>query len=221
MAVLETFISIETAQKLAKRLQKMSGERRQEIIRIGDTFGDPELLAKYYVQPNCQHHNPADYDEDEVRSPVYTPAFDSVNTFMSGDMPTRDGRTQLFVLSDAGMGKTSLLTMLKLTHLTSFWPQGYECILLKLGEDTLETIETIENRSKKVLLLDALDEDPTAWDNIKNRLLDLLKATALFHRVIISCRTQFFPEKELDPFGRPGQVRIEGFACPMLFVSPF
>lgn len=72
----------------------------------------------------------------------------------------RGGHTQLFILSDAGMGKTSLLLMLKLAHLFSFWPKRYNCLLLKLGPDTLERLRAHPNKGDTVLLLDALDEDP-------------------------------------------------------------
>ena len=214
------FISLETVGKLWKQLRKISAERREDINRIIGDFGDPELLAKYYVQPYCQNHNPADYDEGETRANIKTPAFDTINDFLDGDMLTRDGRTQMFILSDAGMGKTSLLMMLKLMREMDFW-QKYDCELLKLGEDTLDKIEGMGEQQKTILLLDALDEDPLAWGKIKQRILTLLDATTRFHRVIISCRTQFFPEHELDPFGNSGRVRVENFTCPMFFMSPF
>ncbi|MCP4701938.1 MAG: hypothetical protein GY862_34525 [Gammaproteobacteria bacterium] len=213
--VIEEFINVKIAGKLLKSLLAIRDEREKEIDKIRGLFGDPEMLAKYYVQPDCQNHNPADYDEQETRARIVTPVFTALNGFLAGEMQVRDGRSQMFILSDAGMGKTSLLMMLKLSWLTAFWPKNYHCELLKLGEDTLEIINEIppEKRGKTVLLLDALDEDKTAWgqDRIKQRLLELLKATVYFHRVLISCRTQFFPEEELDPFGRPGQVVLEGF----------
>jgi hypothetical protein len=52
----------------------------------------------------------------------------------------------MFILADAGMGKTSLLLMLKLGHLLSFWPKGYDCLLLKLGADTLERLDKHPNQ---------------------------------------------------------------------------
>jgi formylglycine-generating enzyme required for sulfatase activity len=219
------FISLDSAGKLFDRLLAIWNKREREIDEIAGNFGDPQLLAKYYVQPNCQNHNPAEYDEDEVRAAVWRPVFETLNEFLNGEIKVRDGRSQMFVLSDAGMGKTSLLLMLRLHQLTAFWPPGYECELLKLGEDTLQRIEAIpvEKRGQTVLLLDALDEDVTARgrEQIKGRLLELLQASKHFYRVLISCRTQFFPEKELDPFGRPGQVVLEGFQCPMIFLSLF
>ncbi|MDG4595667.1 MAG: SUMF1/EgtB/PvdO family nonheme iron enzyme [Candidatus Contendobacter sp.] len=217
-----TFVSMDWIKPLAKKLKVIRDDRIQEINRIADTFGDPKELARYYVEPKCQHHNPADYHEDEAAiSYVKTPAFTTINDFLNKEVALRDGRTQLFILADAGMGKTSLLVMLKLTHLLAFWPLGYDCLLLKLGPDTLEAVRKHANKAKTVLLLDALDEDPTAWGHIEQRLIELLQETTHFRRVLISCRTQFFPETGADPFGNPGRVTVGGFICPMLFLSLF
>ncbi|MCP5085796.1 MAG: hypothetical protein GY952_03180 [Rhodobacteraceae bacterium] len=216
------FVSIKWLKPLLKELARIGGARAEELRKIGNIFSDAQELARYYVEPKCQHHNPADRHEDlDPVSQVRAPVFDVINEFLSGDVTLRGGRTQMFILSDAGMGKTSLLMMLKLTHLTAFWPKGYDCLLLKLGDDTLNIVEQHGNKAQTVLLLDALDEDPLAWGNIEERLLAILKASEHFRRVIISCRTQFFPETGADPFGNPGRVEVGGYICPMMFLSLF
>ena len=136
----------------------------------------------------------------------------------------RDGRSQLFILADAGMGKTSLLLMLKLMHLFDFWPKRYHCLLLKLGESSLERINAQEGKANTVLLLDALDEDPMARGEpgrVEQRLSDLLTASRNYRQVLITCRTQFFPNTGLNPFRDPGLVTVEGHRCPLLFLSLF
>ena len=155
------------------------------------------------------------------RSYVKTPIFTTINEFLDKSTPLSDGRNQMFILADAGMGETSLLVMLKLSQLLDFWPKGYECLLLKLGFDTLQGITDHKNKSKTVLLLDALYEDTEAHERIVERLEELLEASQNFRHVIITCRTQFFPKTDLDPFGRPGQVTVGTFTCPILFVSLF
>ena len=217
-----TFISIDWLKPLAAKLKKIRDERAEAIRKISDIFGDPQPLARYYVEPNCQHYNPADHDEDEAPiSYVKTPVFTTINEFLNKEVTVRDGRTQLFILADGGMGKTSLLVMLKLTHLLAFWPKGYDCLLLKLGPDTLEEVDKHQDKANTMLLLDALDEDPKAWGRFQERLTELLRATVNFQRVLITCRTQFFPETGTDPFGSPGRVTLSGFVCPMLFLSLF
>jgi len=120
------FISNDLIKPLAKKLQRIWGQRDAELNAIYDTFGDPRPLASCYIEPEVQHHNPADYHEDAI-SYVRAPAFKTINHFLlNKDTPLRGGRTQLFIPSDAGMGKTSLLLMLKLAHLFNFWPKGYD-----------------------------------------------------------------------------------------------
>jgi len=218
-----SFITAANLERLIKALVRIRGARREELARIGDVFGDPRELARFYVEPKCQHHNPADRHEDqEPIAQVQEPSFQVINKFLRDDFPPLgDGRTQLFILSDAGMGKTSLLMMVRLMHLTDCWPRGHDCLLLKLGEDTLDRIAACPDKARTVLLLDALNEDPLAWGRIESRLVALLDATTRFRRVILSCRTQFFPETGSDPFGRPGRVEVGEYTCPMIFLSLF
>lgn len=152
-----TFVSMDWIKPLVKKLKTIRDDRIDEINRIAGTFGDPKDLARYYVEPKCQHYNPADHHEDEEPiSFVKTPVFTTINDFLNREVIMRNGCTQMFILADAGMGKTSLLVMLKLTHLLKFWPSDYDCLLLKLGPDTMEVIRNHENKANTVLLLDAL-----------------------------------------------------------------
>jgi len=105
----------------------------------------------------------------------------------------------------------ALLTMLKLIHLTSFWPREKKCVLKKLNKRTLDELSEITNRTETILLLDSLDEDPA----------EILDASQHFFRVIITCRTQFFPDVKDDPIGRLGMVSIGGFNCPVKYLSFF
>lgn len=204
-------------QELFNKLLEVQRNKSMELNKIGDVFGDPLQLAKYYVEPDCQQFNPTDFD-DEDSSIVREQIFKRFGTFLGGNV--REGKHQLFVLSDAGMGKTSLLVMLKLANITSLWPKGYECILVKLGRNSLSEISKIKDRKEKVLLLDALDEDPHAWGRVTERIIEILRETYNFRRVVITCRTQFFSAGE-DPFNRRGQVEIGGFLCPVIYNSLF
>lgn len=204
--------------KLYKEFSTIRSSRVDELDKISDVFGDPKELAKYYIEPDCQQFNPADNDEEENIYIVREPVFRRLESFLSGEQ--RRGLHQLLVLSDAGMGKTSLLVMLKLAHMSSFFKKPYNCVLLKIGVDTVGEIERIEKKSNTLLLLDGLDEDPHAWGQIKWRIKSLLKSTENFWRVIITCRTQFFSGED-DPFNRRGQVEVEGFICPVIYNSMF
>ncbi|MGX9727814.1 MAG: NACHT domain-containing protein [Candidatus Electronema sp. VV] len=199
-----------------------AGERAKEYDRLRDEFVDPNVLKDVYVVPQLQDRNPADSRQDDLVVCAQQSAFERINGFFQGKPPLeKDGRHQMFILSDAGMGKTSLLLMLKLMHLTSLWPQKYSCQLFKLGDDTLQRVRDLPNKGETFLLLDALDEDRQAWKRIKERLLELLAASEDFRRVIISSRTQFFPEMETASLGRPEIKVLSGYHCPVLYLSPF
>jgi hypothetical protein len=204
--------------RLASELSKRIAGRRAQLDELADTFGDPTPLTETYVEPDCQQFNPADSDEEDDRLLVRERVFHRIEQFLGG--PSGSQKNRLLVLADAGMGKTSLLVMLRLAHITSFWPKGYDCILKKLDDRSLDEISEISGRSSKVLLLDGLDEDPSAWGRVSSRLAELLDATRTFRRVIITCRTQFFSAGE-DPFNRRGQVAVGGHVCPVIYLSLF
>ncbi len=122
----ETLFTRDILNALIKKLLKIRSSQKSEMQELSDIFGDPISLAKYYVEPLCQHHNPADFNEEEAISSVQSPASITLKSFFDREITIRDGRSQLFVLSDAGMGKTSLLVMVKLHFTTSFWPKKNE-----------------------------------------------------------------------------------------------
>jgi uncharacterized protein YjbI with pentapeptide repeats len=205
--------------KLAKAWKGIKAERRQELAIAAEDFGNLEALAEVYVEPDCQPQNPADQPGDD---PVYDfrkPVGPALGKFLKVKPIEHDGSHVMFILSDAGMGKSSLLMMLKLSHELKFWPSDVRFALVKIGEDTVERLKTIEDKPHTVLLLDSLDEDPSAWGKIEQRLGELLQASKAFRQVVLTCRTQFFPKSVEDP--RFGRVEIEGFRCNLLYLSPF
>lgn len=216
------FISTKSISTLYKKLVKIGKDREENISRINKNFGDPIELAKFYIEPNCQHVNTADENEDEPISSIQSPIFKTINNFFNGEFAIADdGRKHMFVLADAGMGKSSLLVMLRMAYLMSFWPKKYECELLKFGESTIDDIDKISNPRMTILLLDALDEDKLAWKKIEERVIQIISSTTHFYRVIITCRTQFFPESKIDPFKRIGRIKVRSYICPLIFLSFF
>ncbi|XQF94038.1 hypothetical protein ACOBV9_22040 (plasmid) [Pseudoalteromonas espejiana] len=221
-----SFISTKVATKLLKVLTKVLksniDKRNQELVRINDIFGNFEELAKFYIQPNCQQVNPADELEDETISTIRAGIFETINKFFNRDIITRDGASQMFILADAGMGKTSLLMMLKLSHLMAFWPKDYQCHLLKLGATTLDDINKIENKTQTILLLDSLDEDSQCKKGgTSERLTRILEASSSFYRVIITCRTQFFPQTAESAFNTMGKYLLIIMIAPWIYLSLF
>lgn len=208
--------------KLVGALSKTRRTRSATLAQIGDTFGDPLLLARYYVRPLCQHNNPATEDRD-IDAVVCSDAFATLEAFFArcDTAVNSDGRRHMFVLADAGMGKTSLLVMLRLAHLCAFWPPGYKCELLKLGIETATDIGKLKDHANTILLLDSLDEDAASIGRIHDRISELLVLTSKFYAVVVTCRTQYFPIGETDPVERLGSISVVGYRCPVIYLSPF
>lgn len=206
---------------LSKHFAKMRVAHRAELDKIGKIFGPTEELAKFYIEPRCQSLHPGDVESNDPALVPSSPIFGKVDAFLGRDLAIRDGSSNLFVLADAGMGKTSLLVMLKLMHLARFWPAGYNCRLLKIGPGTLDEIAAVEDPANTVLLLDSLDEDAGAHRRSGERLVELLSATRNFRRTIITCRTQYFPSMKADPIERKGQIVVGNYYCTAFYLSPF
>lgn len=206
---------------LWKQLNAFRKRREKELNSINNVvlFSDPLKLAEVYVEPYCQEINPADRHDEEFLTSKQ-PLFKKISEFLASKN-FQQGNNQLFILSDAGMGKTSSLVMMKLIYLSSFWPKEYSCHLEKIGAGTIENIKNIDNKRKTLLLLDSLDEDSTAYGRTEDRLLEILEATKSFCKVIITCRTQFFPSHDLDPLEVPGRIKIGPFICPSKYLSVF
>lgn len=106
---LTTYISSSWLEPLWKRLKASRGERAREIEQITNEFVAPHDLAPYYVEPDCQHHNPADHLEDqEPRSAVKSPVFRTRNDFLDMRRWSRPGWTARSASCGARDTKTSL-----------------------------------------------------------------------------------------------------------------
>ena len=207
---------------LGKAFVSIREKHDKEIERIGDAFGDPEALAKQYIQPFGQNVNPADYQEDQPGTVAKQPMVESLFQFFSGPRSISEEQNKAVVLADSGMGKTSLLIMLKLAQLNAFFPKGYGCELLKIGPDVVDEINAISERNNKILLLDSLDEDPLVGRMpIEERIQEIFAAASHFRRVVMTCRTQFFPKGKDDPYKWQGFIEVGASRFMCLFISPF
>jgi uncharacterized protein YjbI with pentapeptide repeats len=221
MEVISLSLGINWISKLYKKLRRIQKSRRKELNELNDVMiGDPLDLAKYYVEPNCQEKNPEDYQEVNLAQ-CSEPIFKKITGFIKEKSLDQPGSNQMFVLSDTGMGKTSLLVMLKLLQITKIWYKNPDFILKVIGKNTIDEINAIKDKRETVLLVDALEEDPKAYGQVVERMLEILRTTQNFFKVIITCRTQFFPEFKKGPFERPGEISVGGYVCYAIYLSPF
>ena len=208
-------------EKLIKILPKAREERTRQVNDLArELIFSPKDLPPLFVEPNCQPFNPADTQLDEEESADGLPVFSYFQKFINAKKPGKDGSTQLFLLSDAGMGKTSVLGMFALSHIFAFWPKGHHCTAFKINQDVVSKIEQHPTPAQTVLLLDALDEDLAAGEDVEARIGELLQASKPFYRVILSCRTQFIPAGR-QLFNQPHRITLANMVCPVRYLSPF
>ncbi len=213
-----------TRSELPGRLVEVRKTRAEEVLAMERDFGAIDELAGEYVVPDLQDFNPPEEENDRALIVSRQPAFGVIDKFLARPGLTVSGNRVLFILGDAGMGKTSLLRMLKLRHLTSLRPPSHRCELMKLGPDTLERLAEIPNPARCILLLDSLDEDAEAHRGgmgADGRLRELLPRISRFHRCVLTCRTQFFPETSTRLLQKIGHFVFENFECPLKYLSLF
>ena len=201
---------------MRKKLKKAQNE-----ALIGFTNQDLKKALKYYVSTKGQDIDPCIESEDYVRNSFISRNLIDLfteNIFKSSEM------RYFIILADSGMGKTTFLLKLFSTYCKKIF-RKYDIYLIPLSlESSIKFIKEIKNKSNTILLLDAFDEDQYAMKNYDERLKAICNETELFYKVIMTCRTQFFPDSNSEPkyTGKlqigVGNKRVE-FA--KYYISPF
>lgn len=191
---------------------------------------------KFYIQTQYQNASPARQEE-----PGFTHKYIARNKLIPFFIKTAfnektDSERFYLILADSGMGKTTFMINLYLRY-NSFltYSRDYEMKLFRLSNpDTLNQVKSIqtEDAKKIILLLDALDEDlgiistdPNISDAnaFQNRIDEIIEITKNFREVLITCRTQYFPGQEEDPYElkikRPDEKGF--YILNKLYISPF
>jgi hypothetical protein len=183
-----------------------------------------ELYLKHYVWPNCQSVDPAFSDEQRNTIAVANRLLQIINNRLFPPTPYK----HFIVLADSGMGKTSFLINYFAYFLQSRWRLSYNMRLISFGLPNLyDRITEIPDQEKTILLLDGFDRDTeTDWDQI-NRISKIVEWTRSFYKVIITCRTGFFPDdKELSRAATRLNSNLSQsdqlpFPIYRLYISPF
>jgi len=140
------------------------------------------------------------------------------------------------VLADSGMGKTTFMINLYMAYNSFFNRRNKSKMrLLRFSHpDTMQEINEItkEEAKKTILLLDALDEDPnivskdpniTDEQAFQRRVNEIIEHTRNFREIVMTCRTQYFPGQEDNPYElsvkRPDEKGL--YKLNKLYISPF
>jgi hypothetical protein len=185
-----------------------------------------EQATRHYIRPKFSTIDPA--LQNEPRHAFISRGgdlFEQVDDFLSSDLPQK----HLFVLADSGTGKTSFLLNYYAYNYKKPHRLQHHLYLIPLGADNaMALINEIEDRENAVIFLDALDEDTRAIADYHSRILELMTFCRGFSKVLLTCRTQFFPQDSEIPidtglirFGprKAGEGRSYEFG--KIFLSPF
>jgi hypothetical protein len=222
VGIMGDVFSFTSLSALDRDLDDESSPHRKQHKAIADEFGDTIwTLPKYYLAPRIQPTLPAEASIATEKAINSQAAESYINTFFSTDALHNDGSRHLFLLADAGMGKTSLMIMVRLLHLQGKWASVEKCELLCSSNVTEERLSAIREKGNTVLLIDALDEDPLGIDRIDARITELIDLTQSFSRVIISCRSQYIPPGKADVFGRHDRQKFGSYTVRVAYLSYF
>ncbi len=179
---------------------------------------------KYYIWPDCQSVDPCQSDEARHTVAVKNKLKEEMDRLLRKETEHK----HYIVLADSGMGKTSFLLNYFALHLRRL-RRPFDMALIPLGVPGLkDRIKAIPAQENTILLLDAFDEDTEAKKGHAKRLMDIMNWTRSFKRVVITCRTQFFPRDEELP-KETGIIKVgprSAGECPeftfyKIYLSPF
>ncbi len=162
-----------------------------------------EQATKYYIEPFVQSVDPSGGEESRYVYGAKEKIFSAIDNLLYHPTEYR----YLILLADSGMGKTSFLLNYYARNFRR-WRRKLKIELLPLGIPDLDKrVGDITDKKDKILFLDALDEDTLAIVDHVERLKTLMQLTREFQKILITCRTQFFPKDEEIPL-ETGVVKI-------------
>ncbi|MDP2176483.1 MAG: hypothetical protein Q8K70_11290 [Bacteroidota bacterium] len=158
-----------------------------------------------YINQNFQNVAPS--KEDELTYTHSSVAKQKLIKFFLNSFSDKSDKRFFILLADSGMGKTTFSLNLYLKYNSFFRyllkKNKYDISLIPLGYDDadhhLNNLKVNNSHLNTILILDALDEDNKAIINSSNRISELIELTKEFRFVIITCRTQFFNNENLEP----------------------
>lgn len=191
IAILAAFNEVMNLSERIKDYQKI--QLFNDKLGLGGRYDEAtiEQSIRYYVRPKCSNLDPA--QERELRHALFATRedlFGRIDYFLDHD----DSQRHLLILADSGMGKTAFTINYLVHNYQRNRGKRKQIALVHLGvKDADDLISKMPDQEHTIIILDALDEDVKAISDHRTRVEDLMLACRSFRKVIITCRTQFFP----------------------------
>jgi len=224
--LLFTFIII----KIYSHINKVNTIKKSKSLHPFFSYNEIHNASSNYIKQNFQNIAPS--KEDELIYTHSSVAKQPLLKFFLNSFSDKSDKRFFILLADSGMGKTTFSLNLYRKY-NSFWryllgKNKYDISLIPLGYDNADQhISELKNNNahlNTILILDALDEDNNAIVNSNNRIRELIDLTKEFRFVIITCRTQFFNNENLEPKSTniPRLGTKKGYySFEKLYLSPF
>lgn len=153
----------------------------------------------FYINTRGQQIDPCENDEIK-KNQEFSITIKLIFFFIKDVFKNNIPNQYFIILGDCGMGKTTFMIKLYKKYRQKLF-KGFNINLIPLSyTNTLSNIDEIEDQRNTILLLDGLDENPSAMENYEEFMHELLDKTEMFYKVIITCRTQFFPNEKAEPY---------------------
>lgn len=184
---------------------------RRDYIKEGLEHCYGEYLSperqRCYVPTQCQGTPPHNFDEPD-EAVASTPKQELTAFFINEVFTTTNTNRMLYcILAGSGMGKTTFVVQMFIEYINKYKQSTlpYDIYIRDLGEaKVMDDIRALSEKIGKkahtsILLLDALDENLSASENFEEFRKALEEAIAPFKFVVITCRSQFFPNEQEIP----------------------
>lgn len=190
-------------------LSVLSGTRKWRLKYINQglehCFGDylsPEK-QKCYVPTQCQGTPPHNFDEPD-EAVASSPKQELVNFFIEDVFTPSNANRRLYcILAGSGMGKTTFTVHLFVEYINKYKKGNlpYDIYIRDMGSvNVINDVKKLsddlgDSANHSILLLDALDENLLASENFNDFRKALEDVISPFKFVVITCRSQFFPNE--------------------------
>ena len=209
---------IAIATSIIDLILKYNLKRNQYKYLIMPIDKQTKKSMKYYVSTRAQVVDPFDGEKDENLHSI------KLVPFFIKRVLKNDSQQYYIVLADSGMGKTTFLLKLFFSYYKKLTKKYSICLIPLSFDKAIDYIREVVNKQNTILLLDGLDEDEHAIEDYVKRMKVICAETELFYKVIITCRTQFFPDVESESlvmdkikFG----VGNKGLKFSKYYIAPF